>query len=339
MALRVLEAVVPSQCADRILEELRSEKFPQVFDQWSFPISERRTCVKALLDAESTEGLTDAMTDLCGGPDDFRLVVQPVEAVIPAPEARDSSEMPDRQGRVPSIGRISREELHADIEAAARLTLPFLIMCALSALVAVIGLTRDSVAIVIGAMVIAPLLGPNIGLALAIALADATLALRSLRSLAAGFGLALTVAVAAGLLLHTTPGTSEMAARTAVGWGDILLAVAAGAAGGLTYTTGVPNALVGVMVAVALLPAWVTFGMLLGAGHPQPALGALLLTAINLICLNLAGVATFLVQGVRPARWWAARKARRMSLIAITAWSVLLIILIILSYVAHVGRT
>jgi uncharacterized membrane protein len=115
--------------------------------------------------------------------------------------------------------------------------------------------------------------------------------------------------------------------------------VAAGAAGGITYTTGVPNALVGVMVAVALLPAWVTFGMLLGAGHTQAAVGALLLTAINLICLNLTGVATFVLQGVSPARWWEAKKAKRMSLLMIVAWGSLLAILALLSYLAGFGAS
>lgn len=339
MALRIIEAIVPSECADRILEELGSERFPQVFDQWSYAISKGRTCVKALLEADSTEVLTDAISAICGERDGFRLTLQSVEATLPQLEDPKKGEEPDSSGDTQQTQprRISREELYEDVADSARLTMPFLILAGLSAVVAVIGLARDSVAIIIGAMVIAPLLGPNVGLALATALADSSLALRSLRSLAAGFGLVLVVAVVAGSLLDPATGTPEVAARTAAGWGDILLAAAAGAAGGLTYTTGVPNALVGVMVAVALLPAWVTFGMLLGAGHAELALGALLLTAINLICLNLTGVATFLLQGVSPARWWEAKKAKRMSLLALAAWAGLLTTLALLSYFAGFG--
>ena len=339
MAIRILEAVVPEKCADRILEKLASDDFPQVIDQWSYVISEERTCVRALLDAETTEGLTDSISELCGAAGGLRLTLLPVEAVIPHPDEKNLRDAVDEGEHPALVGRISREELYADIEDSARLTTPFLVLSVLSALVAVIGLSRDNGAILIGAMVIAPLLGPNVGLALSTALADAQLGIRSIRSLAAGFGLALLIACVAGLILHPDASTSEIAARTTAGWGDILLAVAAGAAGGLTYTTGVPNALVGVMVAVALLPAWVTFGMLLGAGHVEPALGALLLTAINLICLNLTGVATFLIQGISPAKWWEAKKARRMSLLAIGAWGGLLVVLAMLSYFAGFGST
>lgn len=339
MALRSLEAIVPNHCADQLLQKLGSDEFPQVIDQWSYSTSNDRTCIRAVLNAETTESLTDSITALCGG-QGFRVTLQSIEAILPQPE--EIQPPPGQQvetERAPLLGRISREELLDDIEGTARLTALFLVMSTLSALVAVIGLTRDNVAIIIGAMVIAPLLGPNVGLSLATALADVQLAARSLRSLAAGFGLALVVAVGAGLLLQASPDTPEIAARTVAGWGDIVLAVAAGIAAGLTYTTGISNALVGVMVAVALLPVWVTFGMLLGAGHFEPALGALLLTGINLICLNLTGVATFAIQGVRPARWWEAKKAKQMSLLAIAAWGGLLAILVVLSYFADFSST
>jgi uncharacterized membrane protein len=63
------------------------------------------------------------------------------------------------------------------------------------------------------------------------------------------------------------------------------------------------------MVAVALLPPLVTSGLLLGGGQPALAMGALSLFLMNLICVNLAGVTTFLVQGIRPATWWEKDRA------------------------------
>jgi len=71
--------------------------------------------------------------------------------------------------------------------------------------------------------------------------------------------------------------------------------------GGRHRKIQVMAALIGVMVAVALLPPLVTFGLLLGVGHMASATGALSLFLINLICVNLAGVTTFLVQSIRPA--------------------------------------
>jgi uncharacterized membrane protein len=119
-----------------------------------------------------------------------------------------------------------------------------------------------------------------------------------------------------------------------VRFSDIALALAAGAAGALAYTTAAPGALIGVMVAVALLPPTVTFGMLLGSGHMRAALAALLLLLTNLICVNLAGVLAFLVQGVRPRTWWEADRARRAVRNAVALWTILLVVLAALIYLA-----
>ena len=105
-----------------------------------------------------------------------------------------------------------------------------------------------------------------------------------------------------GVLLEGNPASPEVASRTGVGFGDIAVALASGSAGALTFTTGVSTTLIGVMVTVALLPPVVTFGLLLGGGHPALATGALSLFLMNLICVNLAGVTTFLVQGIHPWR-------------------------------------
>jgi len=93
---------------------------------------------------------------------------------------------------------------------------------------------------------------------------------------------------------------------------------------------GFQVALIGVMVAVALLPPLVTFGMLLGSGFTELALGALLLLSVNIICVNLAGVATFLFQGVRPRTWWEENRAKKSTRIAIFIWTLLLLILIVI---------
>jgi uncharacterized hydrophobic protein (TIGR00341 family) len=116
--------------------------------------------------------------------------------------------------------------------------------------------------------------------------------------------------------------------RTQVVPGEIVVALASGCAGALAFTTGVSAALVGVMVAVALLPPLVAFGLLLGGGEPALAMGALSLFLVNLICVNLAGVTTFLVQGIRPATWWEKDRAVKATRIAIGLWAALLTALI-----------
>ncbi len=103
-----------------------------------------------------------------------------------------------------------------------------------------------------------------------------------------------------------------------------MLALAAGTAGALAFTTGIHTPLVGVMVAVALLPPLVASGLCVGAGRWTMAGGAFLLFLANLICINLAGVATFLVHGIRPRTWWEADKARKAARVALGVWLVLL---------------
>ena len=116
-----------------------------------------------------------------------------------------------------------------------------------------------------------------------------------------------------------------------LGVGDIVLALAAGSACALAYTTVAPAALTGVMVAVALLPPLVVVGLLTASGELGSAAGALLLVATNVICVNLAGVVTFLWQGIRPRTWWEANRARQATWRAVAIWLTLLIILGILA--------
>ena len=214
--------------------------------------------------------------------------------------------------------------MYEDIKNGALCSRVYLAMVVLSTVVATIGLYYNSVAIIIGAMVIAPLLGPNVALALGTTLGDLSLLRRALLTALAGIATTMALSVIIGVLLHVNPASPEVASRTGVGLGDIAVALASGCAGALAFTTGVSATLIGVMVAVALLPPLVTFGLLLGGGHPVPAMGALSLFLMNLICVNLAGVTTFLVQGIRPATWWEKDRAVKATRVAIGLWAALL---------------
>ena len=121
-------------------------------------------------------------------------------------------------------------------------------------------------------------------------------------------------AICVGLAFKVAPETPAIVARTSIGTSDLILALAAGSAGTLAFTSGVSGALIGVMVAVALMPPLVTCGMLLGEGEWLLSAGAFLLVAANVICVNIAGVATFAFQGVRPRTWWEAEKAKKATI-------------------------
>jgi len=306
---------------------------------WCDRLSRNLSLVSALLPASQTEGLLDALERKFAGVEKFRVILVPVEASLPREPAETKKESSGKIDPVPvaapRIERVSRAELYADVEATTKLSRNYLIFVGLSAVVAVIGLLRDSIAIVIGAMVIAPLLGPNVGLSLATTLADFPLARRSVKTLLGGLGAAVAIAAALAMATRVDPSIAEIASRTEVNYSDIILAFVAGAAATLSFTTAASETLIGVMVAVAMLPPAVVLGLMIGSGNAKDAYGALLLLLTNVICVNLAGVLTFLVQGVRPRMWWEATKARRATRKALILWCMLLAALLLLIYLSR----
>lgn len=316
MALRILEAVFPESGAEQALAALEDHA---LVDRWTVPAEEGRTALRLVLDQGAVEGVMDTLNGLLGDEEGFRLVVLPVEATLPhAPENGDDGEELDWRPR------ISREELYDDVRQGATIDAVFLAMAALSALVAALGLLRNSAAVVIGAMVIAPLLRPNMALSLATTLADTDLAKRASKAAVAGIGLSFLVALATGWALPVDPTITQISSRSTVNFLDLGIALAAGASGALAMTSGLSAGIVGVMVAVALLPPLVVSGLLLGSGDLAGGGVAMVLLGMNLIAINLAGVATFLAQGIRPQQWWDAKRARKATLQAMVAWTVLL---------------
>ena len=339
MALRLIEMVLPEARWEET-QELVKER--STLGIWHVRFAENQMLVKVLLPAEETEAVLDAFEKRFSLTDGFRIILLPVEASIPRP---DLAEEPDVQEQEPEpepdaktkLPRISREELYADISDLTSLSYVYVVMVVLSSIVAAIGIQRNNVAIIIGAMVIAPLLGPNVGLSLATTLGDMALAARALKAGVVGILTALVISLGLGFAITVNPDTPEIASRTTVTLGDIALALASGSAGALALTTGLSTTLIGVMVAVALLPPLVTVGLLLGSGYGILAWGAMLLLLTNLICVNLAGVATFLAQGVRPLFWWETNKAKKASRIAIALWTALLVALVALILLSQKG--
>jgi uncharacterized hydrophobic protein (TIGR00341 family) len=321
MALRLIEMVLSEKDGSDVRELLEGH---DVIEHRQVRLSDGEVLVRILLDAEQSEAVLNVLENRNTGGELNRIVVLPVQATLPRanpepPPAPADAPPPDNAPQ-----RISREELYEDIKDGARCTRVYLVMAVLSTLVAAFGLYYDSVAIIIGAMVIAPLLGPNVALALGTALGDLSLLRRALLTSLAGIATTMVLSVVLGVMLQVNPASPELASRNAVAMGDIVVALASGSAGALAFTTGVSAALIGVMVAVALLPPLVTFGLLLGGGHPTMALGALSLFLVNLICVNLAGVITFLAQGIQPATWWEKERAASATRIAIGLWVALL---------------
>ena len=315
-----MELIAPAETAQEAREIIEEEK---IIGMWTDNWNDDEAVLRVLLDVERTEAISDTLSEKFEDVEGFRIMLFAVEATLPQP---DIDEEKDSEEKAEGPGRVSREELYADVTSGAELTPVYISMVILSTLVAGVGLIIDDVATIIGAMVIAPLLAPNVSLALAVTLGDVDLGWRSLKANAAGLFASLAVALAMGFILGVNLESDQLISRTMVNLQHIIIALAAGSAGVLAFTRGVPATIVGVMVAVALLPPLVDVGLLLGAGYTQLAIGAGILTVTNLICINLAGVLTFLVQGVRPRKWHEEKNAKKATRIAIATWLILLAI-------------
>lgn len=280
-----------------------------------------RQTTRLLVTDDKLQSALDHLQKLIGKQPSAKIVVLDIEIALPKPT---EEEREDEDAAV-----AAREALYEEVEKNSRLDLNFAILVFLSTIVAAIGLIENNVAVVIGAMLIAPLLGPNLAFGLGTALGDMALMRKSALTTFFGIVLAVVLSVLISAFWPVDILSPELAARSRVGLDTVALALASGAAAALSLTTGLSSVLVGVMVAVALLPPAVTLGLMLGLGNNSLALGAGLLLLINIVCVNLAIKLVFLFKGIHPRTWWEKKKARHAMIIYILAWFVSLIILVL----------
>lgn len=317
--MRLVEAEFPESYCERIKKY--AELTEAVHWRISDADSEKRCVLRAIFESGDAQDLVDALQSLFEEEKNWRIIVLPVEATAPKLPSKDVEK--ERRRKTVAL----REEIYQDTAAGAALTGDFLILTALSTIVAAIGLSTDNLAVVIGAMVIAPLLGPVVAFAFAAAIGDLALLLRSARTALAGLALGFSIAVAIGAFFSVDFASGEMTARTVLGLDAIALALASGGAAALSIAAGLPAALVGVMVAVALLPPSAAAGIFLGGGDLENALRASLLLTVNVVCVNLAALAVFAYKGVRPRTWIERISAGRATKVNAAVLVLLLLLL------------
>jgi len=323
MTLRVLEITAPAGYADTLVALAEQYEAVEVFAAQSADAGEARCIVHLVCETNRVQEFTDAVQQAIGRGEPWRAVILAVEGTVPKYEPE---KVEHREAF--RAGAASREEIHEEIARNARLDSTFLTLTFLSAIVAAIGLLKDNVAIIIGAMVIAPLLGPNLAFALGTALGDRPLMQKAMTTNVVG--VALTVMLGVVIALMWTEGfeAPELLNRTKVGYDGIALALASGAAAVFSLVAGLSSALVGVMVAVALMPPAVAAGIMLGAGNPEGALGAAVLLAVNVVCVNLAAQGVFVAKGIRPRTWWEKKASAASLRINFAMWLLLLAALV-----------
>jgi len=299
--LKYVEVIADSGSADTILaisEKVKAQDF-----RLGLPGEDGLQQMRMLVKDDALQQTLDTLQHVLGAQPSARIVVLPVEAYLPKPE-KD-------QNKKEGSGAIARESLYEEVVKGARIDFNFFLLVILSTVVATIGLIEDNIAVVIGAMVIAPLLGPNLALSLGTALGDADLMRKSVRTLGLGLLVAIGISVNIGWFWPGELASNELMSRTEANLDSIALALA------------------------ALLPPSVTLGIMLGKGELQLAIGAGLLLAINIVCVNLASKLVFIFKGFQPRTWLEKERAKSAMRRYLLGWVFTLIALSLFIYLRN----
>jgi uncharacterized hydrophobic protein (TIGR00271 family) len=223
-----------------------------------------------------------------------------------------------------------QESVRANIRKGAELNAAFIFMNILAATIATYGLLANSPAIIIGAMIVAMLLGPISGIALSLVDSDISLLKRSLSTLFLGTLVVMVTAFIIGLLHRDIPITQEILARTAPNLIDLMVALAGGAAGAYaSVSSRLSVALVGVAIATALVPPLSSASILFAHGEIGLGLGAFFLTFTNMVAIQFASSVVLWITGFRQVP-----NTSRLSLsIFLRQNAVSIVILLILAFV------
>jgi uncharacterized hydrophobic protein (TIGR00271 family) len=194
----------------------------------------------------------------------------------------------DHRDAVEGDDTLDRSLILASVARDARLDKKFLLLIILAAMIATLGLLQSSTAVVIGAMLVSPLMGPIMGVGFGLATLETNLIRRSLVTLAAGTAVAILVAMLIIWLSPIKDVTPELRARTQPTLLDLGVAVVGGIAGVYAIMRKLSGVMVGVAIATALVPPLSTVGFGLATGRFDFAVGAALLFLTNTLAIAFA---------------------------------------------------
>ena len=220
-----------------------------------------------------------------------------------------------------------------------RLNKDVLTMAIFATIIALAGLFLDNVAIVIGAMLLSPLLGPinafavnaNLGRIRKLAKSQAAVLLL----LASIITVAAIITLVASQFVALSENTNQIAIRTHAGLIDVLIALILGLAAGLALLVGFPEILVGVAIAVAIVPPATVSGIGLALFNTDLFLGAFVLTLVYLLGLQLGSTLILRIRGVLPRRYYQQSEAKKRSTYSILVLALLLASLSLIVVLSH----
>lgn len=199
-----------------------------------------------------------------------------------------------------SSKQIDHKQVRLNIQVDALPSKTFFIMNALAAVIAAYGLLSDSTAVVIGAMLVAMMLGPIAGISLALIDSRWILFRTAFQTLTLGILMIYGIGFLIGILHPNIAITNEIMARTHPNSLDLMSALAGGAAGAFaSVSPRLSVAVVGVAVATALVPPLVASGILLSRAEFSLSANAFLLTFTNIIAIQISSAMVLWIAGFR----------------------------------------
>lgn len=335
--VRLVQVSVPAGKRDAILNVLDDEGIDYVLTEET----SGREFTAVVYFPLPTNAVEDVLTSLreAGIGEQAYTVVLDAETVV----SRQFEELRDRYDDAGDETEIATAELRATAESFASDWWRYLVLTAVSAIIATAGIFLDSAVVVVGANVIIPLMDPAMAASVGTVLRDRDLFAEGVRRQAVGIVTAVASAAVFAWLARTIPlvppgldllsldqAREGMTANVL----SLLVALGAGIAGATSLTSGVSSTLVGVAIAVALVPPAATLGIGLAWGHPVVALGAGVLLLVNVLSINLAALLVLWQRGYRPASLFHEDVARAEFLKRVAA--LILAILVLSSFVGAV---
>lgn len=202
--------------------------------------------------------------------------------------------------KIPQMTRDDRIQLFETLAPGSNWNFDFMTLIGLSTAIAALGLLQNSPAVVIGAMLVAPLMTPLLGSALALVQGNQRMILECMKAVIFGFGTALSISLTIGFIMPLPALTGELQARGGPHILDMLVAFLSGMAA--AYCISRPKlsaALAGVAISAALVPPIAAIGISLALGETSNALGATLLFATNVVAIILGAAVCFYGGGIR----------------------------------------
>jgi len=311
--LRGINIFIPNEKKDLVLTVLESLalEYRTISDQ-------ENTMIVLTVPASVAETVIDALEKVGVGTLYGFLQVYSVEFSAGLRKIQEASGPP----------RASREEILQDIMNMSRLDRNFITYTTLASILAAISLLTDNILMLVASMIIAPVMGPILGISLGTVLNVRDLQAQGFKSEAVGLGLCVLMGFIVGLVVPYTIMTDSIYIRAHPTMIDFVFAIVAGIAAALSVVSVVSIALVGVAIAASVVPPAVNIGIgiaYLVKGDPaavQIISGSTILLTVNILAINAMSIIFFWLTGIRPGvserRKRLAKETDKKQLIAIS---------------------